>query len=328
MSEVLDESRNADEAVARPAALAEFNGQTAAKANLGTFLASARKRASSLDHVLFHGPPGLGKTTLAQIVAAELGVGFRQVGAPSIEKPGDLVALLCALDERDVVFIDEIHRLPGKIEEMLYIAMEDFRIDLIAGEGVEARLVPLTLPRFTLVGATTNPGRLSKPLRDRFGIQIRLEPYTDEEMRAVVSRAAVKLGLRTDDEAALEIGRRARGTPRIGLRLLSRIRDFAITAGDLFVGVAEARRYLDELGIDPRGLDETDRRYLDVMRRNYRNRAVGVKTLAAALNESVDNLEESVEPHLIRLGLIEKTSTGRRLIENRDDGEAQSAFGF
>lgn len=303
-----------DEGVERPATLAEFNGQAAAKANLSRFLSSARMRASHLDHVLFFGPAGLGKTTLAQIVAGELGVGFRQIGAPAIEKTADLVALLGVIEERDVVFIDEIHRLPMKIEEMLYIAMEDFRVDLVVGDGAEARVLPLPLPKFTLVGATTNPGKLSKPLRDRFGIQIRLEPYTDEEMTSVIMRASPKLGLDLAENAALEIGRRSRGTPRIGLRLLNRVRDFAVTIGRHKVSVEEAASYLDELGIDAEGMDETDRRYLEIMQKNYANRAVGVKTLAAALNESVENLEEAVEPYLIRKGLIEKTPTGRRLV--------------
>lgn len=311
---------NTDEGVSRPASLSEFNGQGAAKANLQTYLDSARQRQSHLDHTLFFGPPGLGKTTLAQIVAGELGVGFRQVGAPAIEKTSDLVALLGTLDERDVVFIDEIHRLPMKIEEMLYIAMEDFRMDLIVGEGTEARALPLPLPKYTLIGATTNPGKLSKPLRDRFGIQIRLEPYTDEEMEIVLMRAAPQLGLSLVEGAALEIGKRARGTPRIGLRMLNRIRDFAVTSGGPRVNNDDARAYLKRLGIDSDGLDDTDRRYLTLMRKQYRNRAVGVKTLAAALNESIENLEESVEPYLIRKGYIEKTPTGRRLVEETFPG--------
>jgi len=321
-----------EDGVARPSSLAEFNGQGAAKSNLQTFLESARRRQSHLDHVLFFGPAGLGKTTLAQIVAGELGVGFRQVGAPAIEKTSDLVALLGTLDERDVVFIDEIHRLPPKIEEVLYIAMEDFRMDLIVGEGAEARALPLPLPKYTLIGATTNPGRLSTPLRDRFGIKIRLEPYTDGEMETVLERAAPQLGLELAPGTALEIGRRSRGTPRIGLGLLNRIRDFAVTAGRPVVSVDDAREYLRALGIDTEGLNETDRRYLSLLRKNYRSRPVGVKTLAAALNESVDNLEDSVEPYLIRKGFIEKTSTGRRLVEETfpgaGNGLKQGEFAF
>lgn len=321
-----------EDSVSRPTTLAEFNGQSAAKANLQTFLSSARQRQSHLSHTLFFGPPGLGKTTLAQIVAGELGVGFRQIGAPAIEKPSDLVALLGTIDERDVVFIDEIHRLHIKLEEMLYIAMEDFRIDLIVGDGSEARALPLPLPKFTLIGATTNPGKLSRPLKDRFGIQIRLEAYTDDEMEIVLARAAPQLGLSLAPEAAFEIGRRARGTPRIGLMLLERIRDFAVTSGAHAVGLVEAEAYLRKLGIDSEGLNDTDRRYLSLMRKNYSKRAVGVKTLAAALNESIENLEESVEPYLIRKGFIEKTPTGRRLIEETfpgaGNGLKQGEFSF
>jgi Holliday junction DNA helicase RuvB len=323
MSEQFEESALADrtdEGVSRPSSLADFNGQGAAKENLQTFLDSARQRKTHLDHTLFFGPPGLGKTTLAQIVAGELGVGFRQVGAPAVEKTADLVALLGSLDDNDVVFIDEIHRLPIKVEEMLYVAMEDFRMDLIVGDGAEARALPLPLPKYTLVGATTNPGLLSKPLRDRFGIQIRLEPYTDEEMATVLLRAAPQLGLLLSAETALEIGRRARGTPRIGLRMLKRIRDFAVTSKGSVVDMDDAKAYLKRLGIDASGLDDTDRRYLTLMRKTYRSRAVGVKTLAAALNESVENLEESVEPYLIRKGYIEKTPTGRRLLEESYPG--------
>lgn len=320
MSEEITNSVSTDEGVSRPASLAEFNGQSAAKDNLHTFLESARQRQSHLDHVLFYGPPGLGKTTLSQIIAGELGVGFRQVGAPAIEKTADLVALLGTLDERDVVFIDEIHRLPKKVSEMLNVAMEDFQMDLIVGEGPEARVLPLALPKYTLVGATTNPGMLPTPLRDRFGIQIRLEPYTDEEMEIVLLRAAPQLGLSFSPGTALEIGRRSRGTPRVGLHLLTRIRDFAFIAGNMEVSVADAEAYLKKLRIDSEGLNDNDRRYLALLRKNYRNRAVGLKTLAAALNESIDNIEEHIEPYLIRKGYIEKTPTGRRLIEETFPG--------
>nr|WP_250807607.1 Holliday junction branch migration DNA helicase RuvB [Neorhizobium tomejilense] len=321
-----------DDGILRPRTLAEFNGQAAAKENLNTFLESARMRQSHLDHTLFFGPPGLGKTTLAQIIAGELGVGFRQIAAPALEKTSDIVALLATVDERDVVFIDEIHRLNIKLEETLQIAMEDFRLDLIVGEGSEARALPLPLPKFTLIGATTNPGLISRPMKDRFGIQIRLETYTDEEMAVILLRAAPKLGIEITQEGALEIGRRARGTARIGLRFLNRIRDYAVTSAGNVVGAEEAREYLRRLGIDADGLNETDRRYLSLMRRNYRNRAVGVKTLAAALNETVISLEEEVEPYLIRKGFIEKTPTGRRLIEETypgaGNGLKQGEFSF
>ncbi len=332
MSEDVINSTSSDDSVSRPSSLADFNGQSAAKANLQAFLASARQRQSHMAHTLFYGPPGLGKTTLAQIVAGELGVGFRQIGAPAIEKTADLVALLGTIEERDVVFIDEIHRLPLKLEETMYVAMEDFRIDLIVGEGAEARALPFPLPKFTLVGATTNPGKLSRPLMDRFGIKIRLEPYTSEEMATVLNRAAPQLGLDLAEDAAMEIGRRARGTPRIGLNLLERCRDFAVVTEKKTIGIDDAKEYLERLGIDTHGLNDTDRRYLTVMRRNFRNRAVGVKTLAAALNESVDHLEEMVEPFLIRKGFIEKTSTGRRIIEETypgaGNGLGQGEFSF
>ena len=306
-----------NEGVLRPTSLDDFNGQSAVKKNLNTFLSSAKQRQSSLDHTLFFGPPGLGKTTLSQIIANELDVGFHQIGAPTLEKTSDLVTLLAVIEERDVVFIDEIQRLPVKIEEMLYIAMEDFRLDLIVGEGAEARALPLPLPKFTLIGATTNPGKLSKPLRDRFGIQVRLEPYTDEEMQKVILRAAPQLSLSLSDEAAIEIGRRSRGTPRIGLQFLNRIRDYAVTTRKTDVCLDDVNLYLEELGIDKDGFNETDRRYISLMRRNYRGRPVGVKTLAAALNESIENIEEGIEPYLIRKEIIEKTPSGRRLLEKK-----------
>jgi Holliday junction DNA helicase RuvB len=312
-----DENNNTsqDETVSRPGSLDDFNGQSYAKKNLQTFLSSAKKRQSSLDHTLFFGPPGLGKTTLARIISTELQSGFHQIGAPSIEKTSDIVTLLATIEERDVVFIDEIHRLPVKIEEMLYIAMEDFRMDLIVGEGVDAKTVSLPIPRFTLIGATTEPGKISNPLRDRFGIQIQLKTYTDEEMKKVILRASPQINLNVSAEAAMEIGRRSRGTPRIGLQLLNRIRDFIVTSNKTSVSIEDAKKYLQELGIDTDGLNETDRRYLSLLKRNYRNRSVGVKTIAAALNESIANIEESIEPYLIRHEFIEKTPSGRRLLE-------------
>lgn len=300
--------------VSRPSSLADFNGQSAAKENLATFLESARMRSSHLAHTLLFGPPGLGKTTLAAIIANELGVGFTQIGAPAIEKPADLVALLGVADDHDVVFIDEIHALPRKIMEMLYVAMEDFVIDLIVGEGAEARKLALPLPKFTLIGATTNPGLLTQPLRDRFGIKVALETYTDDEMRTVILRAAPQLGLVVDTDAAHEIGRRSRGTPRVGLHLLERIRDFAVTRGLDTVSHEGAVEFLGKLGVDARGLNDTDRKYLQLLRRTLTGKAMGVKTLASSLNETVTNLEENVEPYLLRLNLIEKTATGRRLV--------------
>jgi Holliday junction DNA helicase RuvB len=304
----------------RPQTLTDFNGQAAAKLLLSDYIGSARLRQSHLDHTLFYGPPGLGKTTLAQIIAGELGVGFRQIAAPALEKTSDIVALLATVDERDVVFIDEIHRLNIKLEETLQIAMEDFRLDLIVGEGSEARALPLPLPKFTLVGATTNPGLISRPMKDRFGIQIRLETYTDEEMAVILMRAAPRLGIELTEEGALVIGSRSRGTARIGLRFLARIRDFAVISSGGVVGAVEAREFLRRLGIDEDGLNEADRRYLTLMRRSFRNRAVGVKTLAAALNETVMSIEEEIEPYLIRKGFLEKTPTGRRLVEETFPG--------
>jgi Holliday junction DNA helicase RuvB len=315
-----------DSTVSRPSSLADFNGQSAAKQKLTTFLSSARQRGSNLDHTLFFGPPGLGKTTLAQIIAGELGVGFRQIAAPAIKQPTDLVSVLMGVDERDVIFIDEIHRLPIQLEEMLYIALEDFRLDVIVGEGTDARPLGIPLPKFTLVGATTNPGGLSIPLRDRFGIQIRLELYTDEEMRIVVGRAGPQLGIDLTPEAALEIGRRARGTPRIALRLLNRIRDYAVIEGVDIVDHPRACRSMDALGIDSDGFDDTDRNYIRFL--STKQRPVGLTTIAAALGESEDNIEFGIEPYLLRKGVIEKTPKGRVLALPAETRKKQEVFSF
>lgn len=300
-----------DEEIARPSLLDDFNGQTSAKANLQVFVDAARALNRPLDHVLFFGPPGVGKTTLSHIIARELGVNFRTIPAPAIEKPSDIVSVLAGVEERDVIFIDEIHRLPVKVEEVLYSAMEDFRIDLLVGEGAQAKPVSIPLEPFTLIGATTMPGKLSTPLKDRFGIPVRLELYTDEEMYAVISRAASMLGLQMEDAAIREVSRRSRSTPRIGLRLLRRVRDFAVSESRVTVSRAEADAALLRLGVDANGYDEGDRRYMDMLRTRFRGGPVGLSTLASALGESPDTLEYSLEPFLIRKGLIDRTPRGR-----------------
>lgn len=302
-----------DEGVERPRTLTDFNGQAAAKENLSVFIDAARRQGHPLDHVLFYGPPGIGKTTLSRIMATELGVGFRAIAAPAIEKPSDIVSVLAGLEPRDVVFIDEIHRLPAKVEEMLYPAMEDFRLDVIIGEAGQGKPVSIPLEPFTLVGATTRPGSLSAPLKDRFGIPVRLQLYTDDEMEAVIARAAAKSGLGMEPDAVRELARRSRGTPRIGLRLLRRVKDFAISAGRSTVSVAEADAALLRLGVDRDGLDESDRRYVAVLRQRFRGGPVGLSTLASALGESPDTLEHSLEPFLIRKGIVDRTPRGRML---------------
>lgn len=302
-----------DEDIGRPRSLAEFNGQGAAKENLSVFIDAARRLGRPLDHVLFSGPPGVGKTTLSQIMADELGVGFRTVAAPAIEKPADIVSVLAGMSARDVLFIDEIHRLPVKAEEVLYSAMEDFRLDVIIGEPGQGRPVSIPLEPFTLVGATTRPGSLSAPLRDRFGIPVRLELYTDGEMEMVIRRAAGMLPLEMEPAAIEELARRSRGTPRIGLRLLRRVRDFAVSAERTTVSAADADAALLRLGVDRDGLDEADRRYIAALRDRFRGGPVGLSTLASALGESPDTLEHSLEPFLIRKGLVDRTPRGRML---------------
>lgn len=302
-----------DDEVERPRTLADFNGQSAAKENLSVFVSAAKKLRKPLDHVLFSGPPGVGKTTLSQIMAAEMGVGFRAVAAPAIEKPADIVTVLAGIAELEVLFIDEIHRLPAKAEEVLYSAMEDFRLDIIVGEAGQGRLVSIPLEPFTLVGATTRPGSLSAPLRDRFGIPVRLELYTDAEMEAVIARAASMSRLEMEPEAVSEVASRSRGTPRIGLRLLRRIRDFAVSAGRTVVTLADADEALTRLGVDRDGLDDSDRRYVAALRDRFRGGPVGLSTLASALGESPETLENSVEPFLIRKGIVDRTPRGRVL---------------
>jgi Holliday junction DNA helicase RuvB len=302
---------DAAEASLRPQRLDEFVGQSQARANLGVFIAAARARKEALDHVLFVGPPGLGKTTLAQIVSRELGVNFRATSGPVIARAGDLAALLTNLEERDVLFIDEIHRLNPAVEEILYPAMEDFQLDLIIGEGPAARSVKIDLAKFTLVGATTRAGLLTNPLRDRFGIPIRLNFYTATELEAIVNRGARVLGIAVTADGANEIARRARGTPRIAGRLLRRLRDFASVAGAAAIDRALADKALAALEVDAAGLDAMDRRYLATIAVNYGGGPVGVETLAAALSEPRDAIEDIIEPYLIQCGFLQRTPRGR-----------------
>ena len=301
------------DAALRPKTLSEFIGQAAARDNLRVFIDAARSRDEAMDHVLFFGPPGLGKTTLAQIVAKEMGVGFRSTSGPVIAKSGDLAALLTNLEEGDVLFIDEIHRLNPVVEEVLYPAMEDRALDIMIGEGPSARSVRIDLPAFTLVGATTRQGLLTTPLRDRFGIPVRLNFYNHDELEQVVSRAAKLLDLDIAPDGAQEVAKRSRGTPRVAGRLLRRVRDFANVAGDSTVTAKSADAALTRLEIDALGLDAMDRRYLMMIADIYKGGPVGVETLAAGLSEPRDTIEEVIEPYLIQLGLIARTARGRAL---------------
>ena len=303
---------DADRAL-RPQSLDDFIGQAEARANLSVFIESARRRAEAMDHVLFHGPPGLGKTTLAQIMARELGVNFRMTSGPVLARAGDLAAILTNLEARDVLFIDEIHRLNPAVEEVLYPALEDFELDLVIGEGPAARMVRIELQPFTLVGATTRMGLLTTPLRDRFGIPTRLNFYTTEELTRIVARGARLSGIDADPQGVAEIAGRARGTPRIAGRLLRRVIDFALVEGNGRLTQAIADSALTRLGVDHLGLDGADRRYLSLIAENYAGGPVGVETLSAALSESRDTLEEVIEPYLLQQGLIARTPRGRML---------------
>jgi holliday junction DNA helicase RuvB len=299
----------------RPLTLDDFVGQSQLRENLRVFIRAARSRGEPLDHVLFFGPPGLGKTTLAQIVAREMGVGFRATSGPVIQRAGDLAALLTNLQPRDVLFIDEIHRLTPAVEEILYPAMEDFQLDLIIGEGPAARSVRIDLPPFTLIGATTRSGLITRPLRERFGIPMRLVFYEPEELERIVSRGARVLGMDLDAAGASEIARRSRGTPRVAARLLRRVRDFAAVAGVARIDARAADGALNRLEVDARGFDAMDRRYLSCIAENYAGGPVGVETIAAALADQRDVVEEVIEPYLIQQGLVQRTPRGRMLTD-------------
>jgi Holliday junction DNA helicase RuvB len=308
-------TQDAPEASIRPLSLADFVGQKQLRDNLGIFIESAKQRSEALDHVLFFGPPGLGKTTLAQIVARELGVGFRATSGPVIQRAGDLASLLTNLEAGDVLFIDEIHRLMPAVEEILYPAMEDFQLDLIIGEGPGARSVKIDLPKFTLVGATTRSGLITRPLRERFGIPLRLVFYEPGELALIVARGARVLSFDLLTDGAAEIARRARGTPRVAMRLLRRIRDFAAVQGWGGVDAGMANEALLRLDIDKRGLDGLDRRYLRCIAENYGGGPVGVETMAAALGDQRDVIEEVIEPYLLQEGFLQRTPRGRMLTE-------------
>jgi Holliday junction DNA helicase RuvB len=299
----------------RPQGLDEFIGQAEVRANLKVFIQAARQRGEAMDHTLFYGPPGLGKTTLAQIMSRELGVSFRMTSGPVLAKAGDLAAILTNLEARDVLFIDEIHRLNPVVEEVLYPALEDFELDLVIGEGPAARTMRIELQPFTLVGATTRLGLLTTPLRDRFGIPTRLQFYTVDELHQIVTRNARKLGAPADEGGAREIAQRSRGTPRISGRLLRRVVDFAMVEGDGTVTRALADHALTRLGVDNLGLDGADRRYLRLIAENYAGGPVGIETMSAALSESRDALEEVIEPFLLQQGLIQRTPRGRMLAQ-------------
>jgi len=300
----------------RPKSLDEFIGQSEARSNLGVFIESARRRNDAMDHTLFFGPPGLGKTTLAQIISRELGVNFRMSSGPVLAKAGDLAAILTNLEANDVLFIDEIHRLNPVVEEILYPALEDFELDLVIGEGPAARTVRIELQPFTLVGATTRLGLLTTPLRDRFGIPIRLQFYSEEELYQIVKLNTEKLGITADESGAREIARRARGTPRIAGRLLRRVVDFVLVEGTGVLNKKIADHALSRLGVDSLGLDAADRRYLKLIAEQYSGGPVGIETLSAAISESRDALEEVIEPYLLQMGLIQRTPRGRMLAKN------------
>ena len=306
---------NDNDRALRPKKLDDFIGQTGLKANLAVFIESARRRNDTMDHTLFYGPPGLGKTTLAQIISSELGVNFRMTSGPVLAKAGDLAAILTNLEEKDVLFIDEIHRMNSAVEEVLYPALEDFELDLVIGEGPAARTVRIELQPFTLVGATTRLGLLTTPLRDRFGIPIRLEFYSVEELLEIVLRASKFMEIQTEHSGGLEIAKRSRGTPRIANRLLRRVADFAVVDGNGTITKEIADSALSRIGVDIAGLDNADRKYLKIIAENYAGGPVGVETISAAMSEARDAIEEVIEPYLLQQGFLKRTSRGRVITE-------------
>lgn len=306
---------NDNDRALRPKKLDDFIGQTGLKANLAVFIESARRRNDTMDHTLFYGPPGLGKTTLAQIISSELGVNFRMTSGPVLAKAGDLAAILTNLEEKDVLFIDEIHRMNSAVEEVLYPALEDFELDLVIGEGPAARTVRIELQPFTLVGATTRLGLLTTPLRDRFGIPIRLEFYSVEELLEIVLRASKFMEIQTEHSGGLEIAKRSRGTPRIANRLLRRVADFAVVDGNGTITKEIADSSLSRIGVDIAGLDNADRKYLKIIAENYAGGPVGAETISAAMSEARDAIEEVIEPYLLQQGFLKRTSRGRVITE-------------
>lgn len=298
----------------RPQNLDEYIGQNKVKENMKIYIESAKKRNEPLDHCLLYGPPGLGKTTLANIIANEMKSNIKITSGPAIEKPGDLAALLTNLSEFDVLFIDEIHRLSKNVEEILYPALEDFTLDIVIGKGPSSRSIRLDLPKFTLIGATTKAGSLTTPLRDRFGIINRLEMYSEEDLAKIIRRSSKILNIEIEDDASMEIARRSRGTPRIANRLLKRVRDYAIVLGDGDIDLKIAKHALNQLEIDELGLDEIDRKLLETMIVQYQGRAVGIEALAATVGEEIDTIEDVYEPYLIQIGYIARTPRGRKVL--------------